>query len=77
VVRYLAAERVEPPMLPHHRSAITDEAGQRLFAIASGLPPLLYARARDCQLSPQPGARSMVINGDLKELFRLLDFACD
>ncbi len=77
LVRYLAVASAEPPMFPHRREEITDDAGQRLFPIASALPPLLYQRAQENELAPQPGARAMIINGDLKELFRLLEFACE
>jgi uncharacterized protein YegL len=77
LVRYLAAEPVGPPMFPHRCTEITDDAGQRLLHVASVLPPLLYMRAEENELAPKPGARSMILSGDLKELFRLLEFACD
>ena len=70
---HISSQCANPFIFPNSEAGLPDKSAQRLFQMASPLPPEMIQRAQLEELILAEGARGFAFNADLESVIRLLD----
>jgi len=70
---HISSQCANPFVFPNSEAGLPDKSAQRLFRMASPLPPEMMQRAHLEELMLAEGARGFAFNADLESVIRLLN----